>query len=78
VDREIVHYLMDIQDRLGTIETKVDALSSKTAEWDMKIEQLETKVTRAEASLKTVRWISGVLLVTIPATAAAIAKILKP
>jgi hypothetical protein len=77
-DREIIHHLMDIKERLSSLETKVDGVLEGGAERDADISRLKTKMTKAESSVKTLRWVGTLIFIAVPATAAAIAKILKP
>lgn len=78
MDRDLVKYLMEIRETLGRVDEKLDQHLKECAERDKKVDSLEKKVLHAESTMKMVRWVVGAFLVTLPASLASIAKILKP
>lgn len=76
-DREIINHLMDIKERISIVETKLDSVMMKYHVQEKDIEALKVKILKAETSLKVVRYLTWVLFVTVPATMAAVAKIVK-
>lgn len=70
---QVIEHLMEIKERLATIEAKVDTHSDLKEQVDKNTED----IIKAKASLKTIKWVSGLVLVSIPASLAAVTRILK-
>lgn len=82
-ERELIHHLMEIKERLSSMEAKLDAhveqhraLRSNVTDLELRTDRAERKLIRAESSLKTLRWVGGILFVGLPGMAAAIVKVL--
>lgn len=74
----VIEHLMDIKERLVRVETKLDDHTKECAERDALVKKLEVDMIKSKATTKTMKWMAGIIFVTIPATAAAIVKILNP
>ncbi len=68
---EMKEIMLDMRDRLIRIETKIEVIP------EIQYEQKKhgQEILKARTSVKVLRWLFGVLLITVPATAAAIYKI---
>lgn len=73
MDDQVIGHLIDIKQRLSVIETKVDA----HVELKEQVDSHALEIAEAKASLRTVKWIAGFLLVSVPASLAALSKVLK-
>lgn len=73
----VIEHLMDIKERMSRVEEKIDSHVEMSAKRDAKLDAVESEVIKAKASLKTIRWISGLVLISVPATVAAVSKVLK-
>ncbi len=74
---QIVQHLIDIKERVARMEEKLDNHAEGSAKRDSRVDILEKKVLKAEASVKTLRFVAGLLLAGLPASVAALAKIWK-
>ena len=77
MDREIVRYLIEIQGDIRQLSEQVSSIEKQGAKRDAELEVIKEDVIKAKASLKAIRWVSGILFVTVPATAAALVRIFK-
>lgn len=73
----VIEHLMDIKERMSRVEEKIDSHVEMSAKRDAKLDAVEQDVIKAKASLKTIRWISGLVLISVPATVAAVSRVLK-
>lgn len=71
---EVIEHLMEIKERLATIETKIEANEDMKSQ----VQKNTTEIVKAKASIKTLRWVFGIMLITVPATLAAAVKIWRP
>ena len=78
MSREIIDHLMEIKERMVKVETMLKGHVELSAKRDATVDQHDRDITKAKASIKTLRWVFGILLITVPATVAALARIWKP
>ena len=74
---QVIEHLMEIKERMAKIETTLESHVENSAKRDAKVEKIELKVTKAETALRTLRWILGICLISLPATVAAVLRISK-
>ena len=71
MSHELRDLLIDVRDRVIRIEERIAVIPDMKEKQD----EHERELVQAKASVKVLRWIGGALLVSLPATAAAIYKI---
>jgi hypothetical protein len=66
-DDDILNHLIDIKDRLGSIETLSTGLKddlkthvAQSRETRGRVEDIEKEVAQAKGSIKTIKWVFGV------------------
>lgn len=74
MSHEMHEMLVDIRDRVIRIETKMETLPELQDE----VKKHGEEILKAKVSMKVLRWISGVLLISVPATLMALMKIFRP
>jgi uncharacterized protein Yka (UPF0111/DUF47 family) len=70
--------LMDIRERVVRIETVLEGHVEDDKKVAQKVEKHEKEIDRAKTSVKVLRWVIYTGFVIIPATVAAMLKILRP
>lgn len=73
-DRQIMLLLTEVHERVVRIETKMEILPALQLE----VKQHGDEILKAKTSLRIIRWVSSILLVSIPASAMAVFRILRP
>lgn len=72
-DREILQHLVDIKEDVASLKaTLVDYPEVKQM-----VQKNTVEITKTRTQIKTVKWLAGLLLVTIPSTVAAWIRITK-
>lgn len=74
---QVLEHLMEIKERMARVEEKIDTHVESSAKRDLKVETIEKKIIKAETSLKVLRWVLGICLISLPATVAAVLRIAK-
>lgn len=74
---DLYNHILDIKERTARMEEKLDAHVALSAKRDAAIEELREDVLKAKASVATLRWLSGVVFITIPGTLLALFKVVK-
>lgn len=72
MNREIMNYLMEINERTARTEEKLDLHVENSAQLASRMANVEKDVVAAKASLSTLRWFSALILITVPSVAAAV------
>ncbi len=67
---ELHDLMLDVRDRVIRIEERISIIPEMQKEQDKHGEE----ILKAKTSVKVLRWFTGILMVTVPATAAAIYK----
>jgi hypothetical protein len=70
---ELKDLMIDVRDRVIRIETRIENLP----ELEREIKKHGEEILKAQVSMKVLRWFSGVLLISVPATVMALVKIFK-
>lgn len=73
----LAEILLDIRDRTVRIETKMEAQAEDVVQLQKESRKHGEAIRDAKTSLKVLRWVLGVLLLSMPATVAAVVKIFK-
>lgn len=65
--------MMDVRDRVISIETRMERLPKL----EEKVEKHDKEIIKAKASVNVLRWLAGLVFVTIPASVYAMVRVLK-
>lgn len=71
---QMLEVLHDIRDRVTRIETKMEAFPAVQEE----VRDHGKDILKIKTSIKTTKWIATILLVSIPASVAAMVRIFRP
>ncbi len=75
-----MNILLEIRDKVARIEERCEAipeLKDKIEEQQAKLASHDVRLVKLSGEVKAIRWIAKILLVTVPATAAAVVKMFK-
>lgn len=71
-ESEVIKYLIEIKENLALLNAKIE----ETAKLAPRMDKIEKEIVEAKMAVKVLRWGLGVLLISVPATAVAIVKVL--
>lgn len=73
MSQELLELMTDVRDRVIRIETRIEVLP----EIQEDVKRHEVEIVKAKTSMKTIKWIASLLLVSIPASVAALLRVIK-
>lgn len=70
---ELLELMSDVRDRVIRIETQMEILPGLQAE----VKQHEKEIIKAKTSVNILKWIAGLVFVSVPASVFAVVRIFK-
>lgn len=72
-DREIISLLSEVHERVVRIETKMENLP----EMQIQLKKHSDEILKFKTTMKILKWLGGLCLITVPATVAAVVRAFK-
>lgn len=77
MDPRLQEVLFEVRERCVRIETMVENQAADVQELKLDVKKHGAEILRAKTSVKVLRYIIGLLLITVPAAVAAVVKIIR-